>query len=83
MGIRRYGGYQDDKIIFTVPREKLEALILGLKQSGTGELPVKIWTCAEYTLGDSYAELARLMGMKKADGSEIVGKPFEERLPWE
>ena len=83
MGIRRYGGYQDDKVIFTVPREKLETLTFGLKQSGTGEIPVKTWTCAEYTLGDSYAELARMMGMKKADGSEIVGKPFGERLPWE
>lgn len=83
MGNRQYGGCQDDKMIFTVPREKLETLVLGLKQSGTGEIPVKIWTRAEYTLGDSYAELARLMGMKRADGSEIVGKPFGERLPWE
>lgn len=83
MGIRQYGGCQDDKMIFTVPGEKLETLTFGLTQSGTGEIPVKIWTRAEYTLGNSYAELARLMGMKKADGSEIVGKPFGERLPWE
>jgi len=83
MGIRQYGGCQDDKMVFTVPRGKLEALILGLKQPGTGDMPVKIRTRAEYTLEDSYAELARLMGMKKADGSEIVGKPIGERLPWE
>jgi uncharacterized protein (DUF169 family) len=81
-GIRRYGGCQDDKMGFTIPRARLEDLVLGLKQSGTGELPVQIWTRAEYTLIDSYAELARMMGMKKADGSEIRGKPFGERLPW-
>lgn len=34
-------------------------------------------------MGDSDVELARPMGMKKADGSEIVGKPFGERVPWE
>jgi len=83
MGIRQYGGCQDDKMVFTVPIAKLEALIVGLKQPGTGDMPVKIRTRAEYTLEDNYAELARLMGMKKADGSKIVGKPMGERLPWE
>jgi uncharacterized protein (DUF169 family) len=83
MGMRQYAGCQDDKITFTVPRAKLETLVLGLQQPGTGGTPVKIWTRAEYTMGNSYAELARLMGMKKADGSEIVGKPFGERVPWE
>lgn len=83
MGMRQYGGCQDDKMTFTVPRAKLETLTLGLQQPGTGGIPVKIWTPAEYTMGNSYAKLARLMGMKKADGSEIVGKPFGERVPWE
>ena len=83
MGMRQYGGCQDDKMTFSVPREKLETLISGLQQPGAGQIPVKIWTRAEYTMGNSYAELARLMGMKKADGSEIAGKPFGERVPWE
>lgn len=38
-------------------------MVLGLTQSGTGEIPVKIWTRAEYTLGNSYAKLARTEGI--------------------
>jgi hypothetical protein len=33
----------------------------------------------EYELSPSYAEMARLMGMKRADGSEIRGYTEEER----
>ena len=68
---------------FTIPAARLEDLVFGLQQPATGELPAQIRMRAEYALTESYAELARLMGMKKADGSDIVGKPYGERLPWE
>ena len=81
-GGRRYGGCQDDILVFTVPIEKLPDLVFGLTRTAA-PIPVQIWTRAEYMLIDHYAELAGLMGMKKADGSEIVGKPAAQRLPWE
>ena len=82
-GFRRYAGTQDDKMLFAVPAEKLENLVFALKQLTTSLLPIQISTHAEYVLIDHYAEIARLMGMKKADGSEITGKPSAKRLPWD
>jgi hypothetical protein len=35
----------------------------------------------EYKLISSYAEMARLMGMKKSDGSDVQG--YTEKLPYE
>jgi len=82
-GYRSWGGCQDDKLLFTVPAGKLENLVFALKRLTTSLLPIRIPMHAEYMLIDHYAETARLMGMKRADGSEIVGKPREERLPWD
>ena len=82
-GYRRYGGTQDDKLLFTVPAGKLENLVFALKRLTTSLLPIRIPMHAEYMLIDHYAETARLMGMKRADGSEIVGKLRDERLPWD
>jgi uncharacterized protein (DUF169 family) len=70
---------QDDEIIFSVPRDKIGDLALGLEQKGTGSIPTRFSMKAEYKLSTSYAEMARLMGMRKADGSEIKGYTEEER----
>lgn len=80
-GDRNRAGAQDDEIIFTVPRAKLDDLVLGLGKEGTGSVPTTPMMVPEYKLSTSYAEMARLMGMRKSDGSEIQG--FSEKLPFE
>jgi uncharacterized protein (DUF169 family) len=80
-GDRNRAGAQDNEIIFTVPIEKLDDLILGLGKEGTGSVPATPMMVPEYKLIPSYAEMARLMGMKKSDGSEIQG--YSEKLPYE
>jgi len=78
-GDRGRAGAQDDEMIFSVPREKIGDLALGLEQEGTGSIPTRFSMTSEYRLSTSYAKIARLMGMKKADGSEIKGYTAEER----
>ncbi len=78
-GDRGRAGAQDDEIIFSVPKEQIGRLAHGLEQKGTGSYPRGISMVSEYGLSESYAEMARLMGMKKADGSEIRGYTEEER----
>lgn len=80
-GDRRRAGAQDDEIIFTVPRAKLDDLIIGFGKRGTGRVPLTPMMTTEYKLSPSYAKMARLMGMKRSDGTEIEG--FAERLPYE
>lgn len=78
---RGRAGTQDNEIIFTVPRTKLDNLILGLEQEGTGTIPTRFSMIPEFKMSVIYAKLARLMGMKKADGTEIQG--YTERAPYE
>jgi uncharacterized protein (DUF169 family) len=78
-GDRGRAGAQDDEMIFSVPKEKIGDLALGLEQEGTGSIPTRFSMKPEYELSPSYAEMARLMGMKRADGSEIGGYTDEER----
>ncbi len=78
-GDRGRAGTQDDELIFSVPKDKIERLAHGLEQGGTGSYPTGFSMTPEYGLSESYAEMARLMGMKKADGSEIEGYTGEER----
>jgi len=77
-GDRGRAGAQDDEMIFSVPREKIGDLAFGLEQEGTGTIPTRFSMTPEYKLSTSYAEMARLMGMKRADGSEIKGYTAEE-----
>ena len=72
-GDRGYAGRQDDKMIFSAPKEKLEDLVLGLEQKRTGAIPTRFSMPPKYRLSVSYAEIARLMGMEEADGTEIKG----------
>ena len=78
-GDRGRAGAQDDEMIFSVPQEKIGDLAFGLEQAGTGNIPTRFSMTPEYKLSPSYAEIARLMGMKRADGSEIKGYTEEER----
>jgi uncharacterized protein (DUF169 family) len=78
-GDRGRAGTQDDELIFTVPRSQIGRLAQGLEQPGTGSIPTGFSMKAEYGLSESYAEMARLMGMKRADGSEIEGQSAERR----
>jgi len=80
-GDRIHAGAQDDEVIFTVPKGRLEDLILGLKQEGTGSIPLHFSMVPEHKMSVSYAKMARLMGMRKADGTEIKG--FAEKAPYE
>ena len=78
-GDRGRAGAQDDELIFTVPRDQIGRLAEGLEQPGTGSFPTGFSMTAEYGLSESYAEMARLMGMRRADGSEIEGHSAERR----
>lgn len=78
-GDRGYAGAQDDEMIFSVPKDQIERLVHGLEQPGTGSYPTRFSMTPEYKLSTSYAEVARLMGMRKADDSEIGGYTAAER----
>ena len=78
-GDRGRAGAQDDEMIFSVPKGKIGDLALGLEQKGTGSIPTRFSMTPEYKLSVSYAKIARLMGMREADGSEIKGYTEEER----
>ena len=78
-GDRGRAGAQDDEMIFSVPKDQLGQLAHGLEQDGTGSYPTGFSMDAEYKLSESYAEMARIMGMKRANGSEIQGHKKKDR----
>ncbi len=78
-GDRGRAGAQDDEMIFSVPKGQLGRLAYGLEQAGTGSYPTGFSMEPEYKLSGSYAEMARMMGMKKADGTDIEGYGKKER----
>lgn len=78
-GDRGRAGTQDDEMIFSVPKDQIERLAHGLEQPGTGSIPTRFSMTPEYPLSESYGEMARLMGMKRSDGSEIGGHSADER----
>jgi uncharacterized protein (DUF169 family) len=78
-GDRGRAGAQDDEMIFAVPKDQIGRLVNGLHQSEVGSVPTRFSMKHEYNLSESYAKIARLMGMKKADGSEIKGVNAQER----
>jgi len=78
-GDRGRAGAQDDELIFSVPKNQIGRLANGLEQTGTGSIPTGFSMVAEYGLSESYAKMARLMGMTRADGTTIEGKNAEER----
>jgi uncharacterized protein (DUF169 family) len=78
-GDRGYAGTQDYEMIFTIPNDKIERVVEGLKKGGTGTVPTRFSMNPEYRLSEGYAEIARQMGQKAADGSKIVGYSAKER----
>jgi uncharacterized protein (DUF169 family) len=78
-GDRGRAGAQDDELIFSIPKDQIGRLAHGLEQEGTGLIPTRFSMNAEYKLSPSYAEMARRMGMKRVDGSEIKGYTAAER----
>ena len=78
-GDRGRAGTQDYEMIFSIPRDKIGRVVHGLEQSVTGSTPTKFSMNPEYGLSTSYAEIARQMGQKSGDGSEIRGYSAEER----
>jgi len=78
-GDRGYAGTQDYEMIFTIPREQIARVVEGLEQSGTASVPTRFSMNPEYRLSTGYAEIARQMGQRAADGSEIRGYTAKER----
>jgi uncharacterized protein (DUF169 family) len=78
-GDRGRAGTQDYEMIFTIPRDQIQRVVEGLEQPGTASVPTRFSMNPEYRLSPGYAEIARQMGQKAADGSEIRGYSAKER----
>jgi uncharacterized protein (DUF169 family) len=78
-GDRGYAGTQDYEMIFTIPKDKIARVAHGLEKGGTANIPTRFSMTPEYRLSTSYAEIARQMGQKAADGSKIPGYDSKER----
>ena len=78
-GDRGYAGTQDYEMIFSIPRDQITRVVEGLKKPGTSSVPTRFSMNPEYRLSTGYAEIARQMGQRAADGSEIKGYKAKER----
>ena len=78
-GDRGYAGTQDYEMIFSIPRDQIARVVEGLEQPGTSSVPTRFSMNPEYRLSTGYAEIARQMGQRAADGSEIKGYEAKER----
>lgn len=67
MGDRKAALARDDEMIFSVPKNKLEDLMLGLRhidETGSGYTAIIPTMRPEYPLYKSYVEVGRMMGME-------------------
>ncbi len=66
MGERRAAFAQDDEMIFSVPKEKLEDLMLGIRHFEEVRLgfPIKFSMRPEVPLRESYKKVGRMIGME-------------------
>jgi len=73
MGDRGRATAGDDEMIFSLPPDAAGDLLAGLRHiNKTGRrVPFGRTMMQEYKLSDSYSKIARLMGMRRGDGSEI------------
>ena len=78
-GDRGYAGTQDYEMIFSIPRDQITRVVEGLKKPGTSSVPTRFSMNPEYRLSTGYAEIARQMGQRAADGSVIKGYKAKER----
>jgi len=66
MGDRRLALAQDDEMIFSVPKGRLEDLMIGIRhfdEAGVG-FPVKFLTRPDYPLSDKYKKVGNMIGME-------------------
>ena len=65
MGDRRFALAQDDEMIFSVPGEKLEDLMLGIRHFDEihSEFPIKFEMRSEYPLLENYLKVGKMIGM--------------------
>ena len=66
MGDRRLAVAQDDEMIFSVPKGKLEDLIIGIRhfdEAGAG-FPVKFFMRPDYPMSDKYKKVGKMIGME-------------------
>ena len=78
-GDRGYAGTQDYEMIFSIPRDQIERVIEGMDQPGTSSAPTRFSMNPEYMLSEGYAEIAKLMGQKDAEGRDIKGYGGKDR----
>ena len=69
-GDRRRAMTQDDELIFSIPRRRVDDFIAGLKGTNM-RIPFGFTLMPQYKLTKQYAELARSLGMKIANGDKI------------
>ena len=65
MGDRSLALAQDDEMIFSVPKEKLEDLMLGIRHFGEAgsEFPIKFTMRPEYPMMANYSKVGKMIGM--------------------
>jgi uncharacterized protein (DUF169 family) len=78
-GDRGYAGTQDYEMIFSIPRDQIERVVLGMGQLGTGNSPTRFSMNPEYMLSEGYAEIAKLMGQVDSEGRKIKGYSGKDR----
>lgn len=73
MGDRVRAMAGDSEMIFSLPQDAAEDLLRGLRHIGeTGrQVPFGRTLVPEYQMSESYSKIARMLGMTRADGSEI------------
>jgi uncharacterized protein (DUF169 family) len=61
---------QDSELIFSIPRDRLEELLLGIKVFGQGgrKMPVQPSMWPEHEMPDGYVKIAQMMGMEWVKG---------------
>ena len=65
MGDRRRALAQDDEMIFSIPKERLEDLMLGIRhfdEAGLG-FPIKFDMRPDYPMMESYLKVGKMIGM--------------------
>lgn len=73
MGDRARAIAGDEEMIFSMPPGEAEDLLNGLRHIGESgrRIPFARTLTPEYQLSESYSKIARMLGMRRADGSEI------------
>lgn len=73
MGDRARAMAGDGEMIFSLPPDAAEDLLMGLRHIAetARRVPFRRTLMPEYQMSESYSKIARMLGMRKANGSEI------------